>query len=137
MSHPGSNPQHEAHDGYEKRDVTFRPIVVASVVLVAVLVFTFVLVRATLTAFSTQIAETGPRANPLASAFGRQVPPEPRLQTHPVQDLAVMRADEEAFLNRYGWIDQAQGVVHLPIERAMDLVVQRGLPARATAEAGR
>ena len=33
-------------------------------------------------------------------------------------------------LNSYGWQDRSNGIVHIPIERAMDLVVQRGLPTR-------
>jgi hypothetical protein len=39
-----------------------------------------------------------------------------------------MRAEEDASLNSYGWVDKEQGVVHIPIERAMDTVVERGLP---------
>lgn len=40
------------------------------------------------------------------------------------------RASEDAKLNSHGWIDTERGIVRIPIERAMDLVAQRGLPAR-------
>jgi hypothetical protein len=63
-----------------------------------------------------------------AVAASRVQFPEPRLQTAPQVDLATMRAREDAELNTYGWIDRQAGVVRLPIERAMDLVVQRRLP---------
>jgi hypothetical protein len=54
--------------------------------------------------------------------------PGPRLQVAPEVDLAAFRAREEAELDNYGWIDRKAGVVRLPIERAMDLIVERGLP---------
>jgi hypothetical protein len=56
------------------------------------------------------------------------LPPEPRLQIHPAADLAKLHAAEDTQLESTGWTDRAQGVVHIPIDRAMTLVVQRGLP---------
>jgi len=66
---------------------------------------------------------------PLATQESR-LPPEPRLQTNPRQDLSDMRAREEQALQSYGWVDKNAGVVRIPIERAMQLVVERGLPTR-------
>ena len=43
--------------------------------------------------------------------------------------------DQEDRLNSYGWVDQNAGVAHIPIDRAMDLVVERGLPVRSANEA--
>ena len=59
-----------------------------------------------------------------------RVPPEPRLQTNPREDLGNLRAREDQTLTSYGWVDKNAGVVRIPIERAMQLVVERGLPAR-------
>jgi hypothetical protein len=59
-----------------------------------------------------------------------QLPPEPRLQATPVLDLRAMRAAEDQVLNSYGWVDQSKGVVRIPIDRAIDLLAQRGLPSR-------
>jgi hypothetical protein len=42
--------------------------------------------------------------------------------------LANLRAAEEADLDSYGWIDRNSGTVHIPIDRAMQLLLQRGLP---------
>jgi len=56
--------------------------------------------------------------------------PAPRLQVAPEVDLATLRAREDAELNSYGWLDRKAGIVRLPIERAMDLLVRRGLPVR-------
>jgi hypothetical protein len=56
--------------------------------------------------------------------------PAPRLQPDPVADLNKFRAAEENILNSYGWVDQKAGTVHIPIEKAIDIVAQQGLPVR-------
>jgi hypothetical protein len=57
-----------------------------------------------------------------------RLPPTPRLQVDPHAELDAFRAREMATLSSYGWNDQAQGVVRLPIERAMQQTAARGLP---------
>ncbi|MGN6554178.1 MAG: hypothetical protein ACTHLW_10700 [Verrucomicrobiota bacterium] len=57
--------------------------------------------------------------------------PFPRLQISPPTDLAEFRAREDAELHTYGWINRTSGVVRIPIERAIDLLAQSGLPTRA------
>jgi len=52
------------------------------------------------------------------------------LEVRPVQELRAFREAEDERLSTYGWVDQSKGVVHIPIERAIDIVAQRGLPAR-------
>jgi hypothetical protein len=54
----------------------------------------------------------------------------PRLQISPPRDLAAFRAQEDAELNTYGWINRTAGVARIPIDQAMNLLLQRGLPAR-------
>lgn len=56
--------------------------------------------------------------------------PAPQLQPNPVADLNKFRAAVEEQLNTYGWVDQKAGIVHIPIERAIDIVSQNGLPTR-------
>ena len=48
-------------------------------------------------------------------------PPEPRLQIAPSVDLKSMRAADDARLHGDGWLDRSAGVLHIPIERAMEL----------------
>ena len=50
------------------------------------------------------------------------------LQVKPEEDLRWMREHNATDLNGYGWVDQPAGVVRLPIDRAMDLIAERGLP---------
>ena len=69
-----------------------------------------------------------------ASDVERSLPvamPQPALQTHPQQDLAHLRAREEQLLNTYYWVDRDIGIVHIPIEKAMDQVAAGALPAGA------
>lgn len=70
-----------------------------------------------------------PAAEP-PSALGvvQPTPPAPRLQTDPEADWQELQATEQALLHTYGWADKAAGKVRIPIDRAMDLVAQRGLP---------
>lgn len=71
-------------------------------------------------------------ANPVyPMAVGRsQEPPTPRLQTQPFKDVYELKASERAILHSYGWVDKANGIAHIPIDRAMALTLERGLPAR-------
>jgi hypothetical protein len=54
--------------------------------------------------------------------------PQPRLEKNERLEIADFRLQEERNLNSYGWVDDKAGVVHIPIERAMRLIVERGLP---------
>jgi hypothetical protein len=59
--------------------------------------------------------------------------PQPRLETSETMEINNFRMQEEQTLNSYGWVDQQAGVVRIPIDRAMELVAQRGLPTRPQA----
>lgn len=54
--------------------------------------------------------------------------PLPRLETNELGQLNDQRLQEERILSTYGWVDQKAGVAHIPIDRAMQLIAQRGLP---------
>jgi hypothetical protein len=80
-------------------------------------------------------ADVAAQQFPLAAGQEKE-PPSPRLQTQPFKDLYLMKQGQSERLESYGWTDKASGVVHIPIERAMDLTLEHGLPARKE-EAGR
>ncbi|HZR20510.1 MAG TPA: hypothetical protein VFE51_24725 [Verrucomicrobiae bacterium] len=58
----------------------------------------------------------------------------PRLQISPRLDLARFRSLEDEELTNYGWIDRTSGIVRIPIERAMELILQKGLPVRTNSD---
>jgi hypothetical protein len=121
-----SNP--EVH--HEESDVDIRAIVGfgAGLIVVAMLIhlMTYVLFRY----FDSREARRVTPQYPLAVAQESRLPPEPRLQTNPRRDLADLRAKEDETLNSYGWVDKNAGVVRIPIDEAIKLTLQRGLPAR-------
>jgi hypothetical protein len=57
--------------------------------------------------------------------------PAPQLEIDERSQLDKIRIAEEQTLSSYDWVDQKAGTVRIPIDRAMDLIAQRGLPARA------
>jgi hypothetical protein len=74
---------------------------------------------------------------PLAATQAARTPPEPRLQVNPRQDLRDLRDHEDQILGSYGWVDKNAGAVRIPIDEAIRLTLERGLPARTPGEAGR
>jgi hypothetical protein len=67
---------------------------------------------------------------PIAVNEAPRLPPEPRLQRSGSSDLYDFRTKEEMELHSYGWVDKNAGVVHIPIDDAMRLMLQRGMPSR-------
>jgi hypothetical protein len=55
------------------------------------------------------------------------IPPLPRLQVYPVRHWKDFQQAERERLETYGWMDQSTGAVHIPIERAIDLIAERGV----------
>ena len=80
--------------------------------------------------FAAREARRVAPAFPLAAGQEDHLPPEPRLQTNPRQDMSDLRSAEDAVLGSYGWVDKKAGVARIPIGEAMKLTVKRGLPAR-------
>ena len=56
------------------------------------------------------------------------LPPEPRLQAEPFTDMDALRRAEKERLNSYGWVEGSAESAHIPIDVAMDLLVEQGLP---------
>ena len=73
---------------------------------------------------------------PLAQGQEQRFPAEPRLQAIPVNDAYQFRLQEQNVLRNYRWIDRDGGRVQIPIDEAMRLTVERGLPARVAAPDG-
>jgi hypothetical protein len=80
-------------------------------------------------------AANPPRVFPLAVLQDERQPPEPRLQTNPKQDLKDLRAAEDVILHNYTWVDRNNNIVRIPIDDAIKLTLQQGLPSRPAASA--
>jgi hypothetical protein len=65
-------------------------------------------------------------------AILQKLPPGPRLEAHPSLDMKEMREAEDRKLNQYAWIDPDKGIVQIPVDRAMELILEKGLlPVRS------
>ena len=80
------------------------------------------------------LSEDRPLPGNVAQALKR-LPPVPRLENRPLVLRTMLNAQEDARLSTYGWVDRATGVVHVPIDRAIDLLAEHGIPATASAPA--
>ena len=69
----------------------------------------------------------------LAIALGLLGPPT---VTEPPTAIDFVRSRDDPILYGYGWVDKSNGVAHIPIQRAIDVVAQRGLPARPASAQG-
>jgi hypothetical protein len=121
-----------ASPGYERRDASPASLLKFGAGLLLILVFSLFGMKWMFFYFA-KVQQLGPPASPFENA--RVLPPEPRLQVHPKADLEKYRESEIQILTTYGWVDKQNGVVRIPIDRAMDLLLERGLPARSASEA--
>ncbi len=121
---------------HEESDLNVRALAPLGIGLVAALALVFVVVSLTLTVFTGQAPELTlpPRGIEISANTPAALPPEPRLQAVPGEELRALRAAEEGLLHRYDWVDRKAGVVRIPIARAMELLLARGLPTRPEAE---
>lgn len=122
--------QHAVTANTESDGVSYRGIVVFLVILAVTVIATEIIV----VGFFKYFEKTSPvvaRA-PLAAPAGT-MPPPPNLLINEPANLADFRAHEDALLDSYGWQDKNAGTVRLPIERAMELALERGFPVRGAA----
>lgn len=121
--------------GYEVRDAQPRWLLVGGALLVVLIAVAFVLVAGIDRGLTAQDARADEPPHPMASF--RRAPSTAALQAAPKLEYEEFAARERELLSSYGWVDPAEGVVRLPIERAMELLLERGLPAPpAVEEAG-
>jgi hypothetical protein len=82
-------------------------------------------------AFEKQAKGRDPELSPYSVTGSK--PRGPELLTNEPKYLRDFRQEEESKLGTYGWVNQSQGVAHVPIDAAKKLVVQHGLPVRPDA----
>lgn len=115
--------------GHEENTVQLQPVILFAIILVVVSAFSFAGVWFMLDFLQMNQARKDAQVSPLADLH--QLPPTPRLQISPGQDLKQLRQAENIVVNSYRWIDKDAGVVGIPIEQAMKVLAQKGLPTRS------
>jgi hypothetical protein len=143
------NKNAHGHGDFERRDISAAGIIYFLVGIAAATLIIHFLLAGLYDFLDKREKAQQPPVNPLITnvpADTRQIPsnypekafPSPRLERDERRQLNDIRMAEEQKLASYDWVDQKAGTVRIPIDRAMELVAQRGLPVRtqeATAQA--
>ena len=154
MSHQSHNPKLHAHGDYERTDIGTHSILYSLLGIAVACMIAYVLARGLFWYLDHRYQTEQKPISPLVtSAPGdtRRIPPQyngdyekflkesfpaPQLEVNERTELNDERLREENTLSTYDWVDQKAGTVRIPIDRAMELMVQRGLPVRAQASPG-
>jgi hypothetical protein len=138
------NPQ--GHGAIERQDLSPRSIGYFLLILGVSIIASIFILRGVYEFLDKHEKASQPAVNPLvtnvpedtrhvAPGYPQTVFPAPKLEEDERTQLNGILRTEENTLNSYGWVNEQQGVARIPIERAMDLLVQRGLPVRPQTEA--
>src|SRR4051794_35928408 len=120
--------QHARRRGHETQDISATVVTWFAAGLIVSAVAIYLAIAGLYRHFARQTLSPEP-ASRIALKAPMTVPP-PQLQINPALDFERFRAAEETQLNSYGWVDKKAGLVRIPIERAMDLIAEGGLPTR-------
>lgn len=129
------------HESFEHQDLKPAGIVYFFLTLVVVTVLCMFGLKGLYAYLDRREKASQPEVNPLvakvpedtrnvAPGYPQTAFPSPKLEEDERGQLNGIRMEEEKTLYSYGWVDEKAGTVRIPIERAMDLLVQRGLPVR-------
>ena len=132
------------HDrgGYERTDANAGGAFRAGLYMLAMMFVTALLVVPFYRLLARgETAAQPPAAEVVKSAVSEPAPSFPRLVESEPRVLAGFRAQEDALLTSYGWIEKDKGIARIPIGEAMRIVAERGLPkfeaqAEASSRAG-
>jgi hypothetical protein len=121
-----------ADRSHEESDVGIRPLAYFLAGLTLSLIVVGGICAWLFDVFERQSERRDPEPPPLARAD--QPTPGPQLQVSERRDLELMRRREERVLNSIEWVDKERGIMRIPIDRAIELTAERGLPRWPAAE---
>lgn len=150
--HLVNTPEGHAHGDYERRDIGIAGVLYFLAALVIAGVFVHFIVTGLYRYLDHRYETEQPAISPLVKAQPqdtRHIPPQyngdydrylkdnfpaPQLEVDERTQLNDVRLREEDTLSTYDYVDKNAGTIHIPIDRAMDLLVQRGLPVRSQSQ---
>lgn len=140
--------KHAGHGDYERSDIGIAGVVYFLIGLAVACILAYFVVEGLFWYLDKRLEATQTPVSPLvtnAQKDTRSIPPQygndydkylkegfpaPQLETDEQTELNDIRLREEDTLSTYGWVDEKTGTVRIPIDRAMELLTQRGLPVR-------
>ncbi len=123
---PQGHPSGARH-GHEADTIEVRGLIVFTVALIAVVALVHLVLW-------LAIQQAARKEEQLDSLYPGRLAievdqfPNPRLQQNPRSDLAQMKDEEERRIHSYGWMDRKAGIARIPVERAMEILAEKGLP---------
>ena len=140
-THPANS---TGNGGYERSDIGVAPILYFMLALLVAGVFIYFLADGIYSYLEKRSEAQQAPVSPLVTNapkdtrqlsadykdYLKQSFPAPQLEIDERGQLDKILTDEEQTLSSYDWVDQKAGTVRIPIDRAMDLLAQRGLPVR-------
>ena len=120
----------DPHAGHETTDINVWAVGKFAIGLVIVCVVSLLLLFGLLKFFQSR--EETSVANTVEPV---KLFPEPQLQKTEILDLKALHAEEDKLLNGYAWVDPKQGIVRIPVDRAIEVLAKRGLPSRGVTAA--
>lgn len=113
---------------HEVSDARAQPVIWGVVMVAGTMVLAFVLAMVLLVVWVGPVAD---QSNTLSNdeVTQLQLPPAPRLEQNPRVDGDRIIAEATERLESYGWVNERAGKAHIPIERAMELLLEHGLDA--------
>jgi hypothetical protein len=143
------NQKHDPDYGrVESSVLSPKPILLFLAVLFVATSFVFFVVKGLDWAFNRlELNEAGQGQPATQVDAGRRLPPEPLLQGAPGQGsttdkneptklpleaMETLRKETDDKLKSYGWVDKPGGVVHVSIDRAKNMIADKGLPSLPT-----
>jgi hypothetical protein len=114
--------------GYETRDIALNTLIKW---IVGLYIFIFFTIAATVPLYFILVPRRDRTGQNERRPTMARKPPEPMLQSHPIQDIGKFEVQQKAELGSYGRIAEQPGKVHIPVEQAIEHVLAQGLPAKA------
>ena len=129
---PQFTPKHD----HERTDAKVRPLAYFLISMFFLVVCSYLVTSLLFEFFTQRVESKTSAAEPLQ--IQNEEPPEPRLQVVPGLDLSIIRAEADEKLGGYGWVDEGQRIVRIPIDKAIEMVVEQagGDVSPAAEEAG-
>lgn len=110
--------------GFEVSDWQMRPVAILTIATIGILILAFIAMAGLLLVSGGSLADT---SNAPSATQVARLPPQPRLEQNPNVDGERIVAEATELLESYGWTNQGAGTAHVPIERAMDLLLEQGI----------
>ena len=112
---------------HEPKDVSLKSVLIfAAGLVVAAIVIHWVIERFYVSLGHRYPATIyGSRANPPSLT-----PVPPQLQANPAIDMDELRRRDQELLNSYGWVDKKAGIIRIPLDRALELTLERASKTR-------